>query len=337
MRLRIAVTAGFALLASAIAAAVLVDAREARLQALLAAIEEAEHRVPFSGVREIEAGGKTVTLRVWSAGDGRRHVEAVGSPALGRPGLPGVLRPRVRPRVQDFGLAVRNYEVRVTGRATVAGREAELVEARPRHAGRPLFRAAADVETRLPLRFEVIRGDATLFRAEFTSVDLSPSFEGIDFPAAKGASPWLKVETKAVDPGALSAEAGFPAWTPVWLPPGFERRGATVVEVRLNLPEGTRRGLPLIPRLDARVAHLEYTDGLAVMAVVQVSTATELWRFVKRRLPPAAGSGVTAHRVAGPGGTAYVVDLGETAVLVAGNAAPDEMESVVRTLRRIED
>ena len=333
MRLRIAVTGAFALLASAIAAAVLGDAREARLQALLAEIEGAEHRIPFAGVREIEAGGKTIALRVWSAGDGRRRVEPPGGRAFA--GLPSALRPRLRPRVQDFGLALRNYDVRVTGRTEVAGRPAEVLEGRPRYPGRPSFRVAADLETRLPLRFEVRREDDVLFRAEFTSLDLAPSFEGVRFPDPKEPSPWLSVRTRAVEPDGLSAAAGFPAWTPGWLPPGFERRGASVVEVRLNLPERTRKALPMaVPDLDSRIVHLEYTDGLAMLAVVEISTASSLWRFVKRYLPAASGSGVTAHRVAGPGGPAYVVDLGETAVLVAGNAAPAELETVVRTLRK---
>lgn len=333
MRLRIAVTAAFALLAGAIAAAVLVDARSARLQARLAEIEAAEHRIPFAGVREIEAGGKTVVVRVWSAGDGRRLVEPLaGRPSL-RGGLPHALRPRVRPRVQDFALAVRNYEILEAGRTVVAGRAADLMEARPRHAGRPLFRVAADVETRLPLRFEVTRDGAVLFRAEFTSVELSPSFDGIRFPAANALSPWLSLDAKAADPERLSEAAGFPAWAPGWLPPGFERRGASVVGIRLRLPPEMRKAL-LLPDADTRVVHLEYTDGLAVLAVVEISTATPLWRFVKRFLPPAAASGITAHRVAGPGGSAYVVDLGETAVLVAGNASPGELETVVRTLVR---
>lgn len=333
MRFRVAVTVAFALIAGAIAAAVLVDARTARLQALLASIEEAEHRVPFAGVREIEGGGNTVVVRVWSAGDGRRRVEPVsGRPGL-RGGLPNALRPRIRPRVQDFGLAVRNYEIVEAGRTVVAGRPADLVEARPRHDGRPLFRVAADVETRLPLRFEVIRGGAVLFRAEFTSVDLSPSFEGVRFPAAQPSAPWLSVEPRPVDPERLSEAAGFPAWTPAWLPRGFERRGASVVDIRVKLPPEMRKALPM-PDLESRAVHLEYTDGLAVLAVVEVSTATPLWRFVKRFLQPTAGAGVVAHRVAGPGGSAYVVDLGETAVLVAGNAAPAELESVVRTLVR---
>lgn len=333
MRLRIAVTAVFALLAGAIGAAVLVDARAARLQALLAGIEEAEHRVPFAGVREIEAGGKTVAVRVWSAGDGRRLVEPTAGRTGVRGGLPNALRPRVRPRVQDFGLATRNYEIVETGRAAVAGRPADLIEARPRHEGRPLFRVAADVETRLPLRFEVLREGAVLFRAEFTSVDLSPSFEGVRFPPAKNPMPWVSVDTRAVETERLSDAAGFPAWEPGWLPPGFERRGASVVDVRIKLPTEMRKALP-VPDLSSRVVHLEYTDGLAILAVVEISTATPLWRFVKRFLPPAAGSGVVAHRVAGPGGSAYVVDLGETAVLVAGNAAPGELETVVRTLVR---
>ena len=58
--------------------------------------------------------------------------------------------------------------------------------------------------------------------------------------------------------------------------------------------------------------------------------------MVKRFLPPAAtaGEGVTAHRFVGKGGAAYVVELEGTAVLVAGNVGPSELEPVIRSLER---
>lgn len=316
----------FAAMSGAIAWGVLADARETRLLALLAEIEGAEAGVAYSGVREIEAGGAAVPLRVVSAGDGRRKVERLKPGPGPRAGL-GLLRPGFvhgPPRVKDFALAVRNYDIVPAGRDVVAGRAADVWEARPKHPGRPAYRVAADAATRLALRFEVLDGGSRVFRAEFVEIDFEPKLDGVAFPQPPAV---FRVDRKEAPPEELAALADFDVWEPARLPAGFALRGSGVMRVRARLPIAGGVGT---------VAHLDYTDGLAQMSVVQVAAQSELYKMVRRFVPAAAkaDAGFTAHRFVGKGGAAYVMELDGTAVLVAGNVGPSELEPVIRSLER---
>jgi hypothetical protein len=317
----------FAAMSGAIAWGVLADARETRLLALLSEIEAAETGVAYAGVREIEAGGPPVALRVQSAGDGRRQVERLkpGAPRA-RAGL-GLLRPGFAhgpPRVKDFALAVRNYDIAAAGRDVVAGRAADVWEVRPKHPGRPSYRVAADSSTRLALRFEVFDAGGNVFRAEFKEIDFEPDVAAMSFPAPPAL---LREQRRQAPPEELPDLAGFEVWTPARVPAGFALRGSGVLRVRAPLP---------LAGGGTTVAHLDYTDGLAAMSVVQVSTQSELYKLVKRFLPGTsrASEGFTAHRFAGRAGAAYVMELDGTAVLVAGNVGPSELEPVIRSLER---
>jgi hypothetical protein len=347
----------FALGAGAIAFGVLTDAREARLQSLLAEIESAEERVPHAGTRYVGGPESGVVLRVGCA-DGRRWVEFVEftgvaksapRPKLARipyfGGVPVFLRPghgQWKRRVKDYDLAFRNYDVEIAGRTTVAGRAADVIEARPRRAGRAGYRVAADAETRLPLRFEVLQGDAQVFLAEFRDVSYSVTppargFEGRPWPK------WLKITPEEHSASEIAAHADYPVWVPARPPEGFELRRSEVVRVEINLPEESRRAmrafLPFpIPDLDARVAHFDYTDGFAVVSVVECPAKSDLWALVRRFIPDYAprrmGEKVVAQRFSERGSSAYVLELGDTVALVAGNLPPDEMESMIRTFER---
>jgi hypothetical protein len=235
----------FALFSGAIAWGVLGGAREARLEALLEDIEAAETRVAYSGVREIGTA-EALSIRVSSRGDGRRHVEVLQRPR--RPAPPGPLLSgftQWKERVKDYRLAVRNYDIVALGSERIAGREAEVYEARPRHPGRPTFRVAADRIHRLALRFEVLSEGKTQFRAEFKEIDFAA---GGRAPEAAPRPAWLKVEKRALPLDRLSDAAGFQVWVPGRPPAGFELKAAEVL--RLDVPEEARRALPLpLPKL----------------------------------------------------------------------------------------
>lgn len=315
----------FALLSGAIAWGVLADARAARWEALLGRIEAAEGGAAYGGVREIRAA-ETVRLRVASAGDGRRQVDLLGPRPRRFPG--GLLRPGLlhwKERVKDYGLAVRNYEIAALGTEVVAGRLCDVYEARPRHAGRLTYRVAADREHRLALRFQVQAQGVDVFRAEFLEVRFGPT----EVVERSGPPSWLKVERTAHPPGRLSAAAGFGVWVPRTLPAGFERRGSETIRVKAEMP------LPL-PLSGGTLAHLAYTDGLAFLSLVEVPVGSELWAFARRMLPKPepAGAGVLVHRVPGPGGAAYLMEIEGTAILAAGNVPEREIVATLESLER---
>lgn len=334
----------------AIAWGVLADARAADRLALLRAVDAAEDAVPHAGVRLVSAGGaEPIRLRVSSRG-GERRVEFLGGPRPGGrgrlPALDGLgllLKPEpatLRRTERERQLTLRNYDLVPAGADVVAGREVEVHELRPRHAGRPSYRAAVDAERRLLLSFDSVRDGQALFSTRFEELTFDPS------TPAPSASPrrrpsWLKVEREAVPPGDLGRAAGFPVWRPAWLPPGFELRESEVIRLKPALTpemqEAARRlsGLPAL-KLDSGIAKLTYTDGLAFLAFVEVDAASELWTFVRKMLPPAEvrEGKVVARKFPDRGGAAYLLELEGAAVLVAGNASPDEMETMIRTLER---
>jgi hypothetical protein len=337
MRKSALIVPAFALLSGAIAWGVLADLRESRLEALLEEIEAAETRVAYTGVREISAAD-TFNVRVLSAGDGRRHVEPLVERPR-RPAFAGLLRPGLvqwKERVKDYRLAVRNYDIRFTGTEVVAGREADTYEARPRHPGRPTFRVAADRVHRLALRFEVSSENQT-FRAEFKEIAFPPAGE-IRMPAAAPAAPsWLKVAKTDVPLARVSAEAGFAVWAPSRRPAGFQLRGSELIRLDVDVPEPARRALPFpLPKLGGTVAHLAYTDGLAVVSVLEIDARSELWSLARKFLPKAEpmSSGILARKVRGPGGWAYLLEVESTALLVAGNVPAAEIESMIESLER---
>lgn len=321
----------FALLSGAIAWGVLAGAKEARLEAMLEEIEAAEWDVAYSGIREISAGD-TFSVRVLSAGDGRRHVEPLGTRTR-RPVFAGLLRPGLvqwKERVKDYRLAVRNYDIVATGPELIAGREADGYEARPRFPGRPTFRVAADRVHRLALRFEVVGQ----FRAEFKEIAFGPTVVPDAPPAAPG---WMKVAKSSHSLGRISAEAGFVVWAPARLPDGFELKESELIRLDVELPEAARKALPFpVPKIGGSLAHLAYTDGLAVLSVIEIDATSELWALARKFLPKAetTPSGILARKVRGPGGWAYLLEVEGTAVLVAGNVPAEDIERTIESLDR---
>jgi negative regulator of sigma E activity len=350
-----ACVAVFLLTAGAIAWGVLTDVREAKLQTFLTSIEAAEQEMPYVGTRVV-GGAERVKMRIWSR-DGRKKVDFLGfegaskpaprgpgSRPLFGPALPMFLRPgqdQWKRKIKDAALAVRNYDIAVTGRDTVAGRACEILEVRSRHEGRPSYRVAADLENRFPLRFEVLAGGKPVFETWFSEIEYRPSFPAHTFDERFRPN-WLKVTQKEVPAERMADAAGFAVLRPTALPAGFELRGSEVlrlrVEISKELRETVRPFLPFpMPDADASVAHFTYTDGLAVVALVECSASSELWQHLKKYVPAPtgpAGDSVVARKFSDRGGTAYLLEHEGTVVLAAGNIAAEDIESMIRTLER---
>lgn len=345
------------LAAGAIAWGVYTESREARAQEILSAIETAEEKIPYTGLRQL-VGPETVELRLWSM-EGVKRVEFVGItggtkpsrlPALPRvpfaSGFPAFLKPGQsawKKRIKDYDLAVKNYDVRVAGRDVVAGRACEVVEVVARHPGRASYRVAADLENRFPLRFEVLAGGERLFEARFKEIEYHPAFPPKTFQEPK-LPQWLKVTPEAVPLEGLPSRAGFPVWLPAWTPPGFRPLASELVRVKLDLPaparEAMRRFLPLgAPKLDEPVAHVDWTDGIAVISVVECAADSDLWAIARKFMPgyrpqKSVDGKATAVKISDRLGAAYIVELGGTVALVAGTVAAEDLETMIRTFER---
>jgi len=351
----------FVLTAGAISWGVLTDARETRLQQFLTSIEAAEREIPYVGTR-LMGGPETVKLRVWSRG-GEKRVDFLGItnapkktarlPFSG--GVPMFLRPgrdQWKRKIKDPVLAVRNYDVAVTGHAVVAGRECEVIEVHARHPGRPSYRVLADVANRFPLRYEVLSKGQLVFETHFDEIQYDPTIPAGTFDTRKRPD-WLSVSQEEVPINRMADAAGFTVLQPGYLPRGFALRGSELIHVRAELSkelQGTLKPfLPFaLPKIDASVAHFTYTDGIAAVAIVQCSASSELWQHLKKWIPgsspvmsgdPAsaeasAGKQVLARKFSDRGGSAYLLEVDGTVVLAAGNVDSAEIESMIRTLER---
>jgi negative regulator of sigma E activity len=334
-----ATAAGTLAAAAAVAAAALAEARASRGEALLEEIDAAERRIPYEGTLVLRWDASSVSLRVRGSG-GVRRVEPPGGAAFFLPpdGLPRL--------VKDAALAARRYEVVRAGRDVVAGRPADRIELRPRRPGRPEWVFWADAERRFPLAFAARSEGRALFEARFESIAFPR-----ELPLSAPPRPeWLRVFREPSEPADLGRAAGCAVWAPARLPWGFEPRGSEAIRLRVDLPprlaEAVRAFLPGVPeKLEAAVAHLRYTDGMAEISVFQCPAESTLGRLV-RRLAPArragpAGAGesprrVTARRFADRRGAAYLMELEGTLVLVAGNLPPEidpGVEEMIRSFR----
>ncbi len=356
MRMKLpACIAAFVFATGAIAWGVLTDAREARLQSFLTSIEAAEEQVPYVGTRVL-GGPEKVKLRIWSR-DGRKRVDFLGFEGGTKPaarpaaprlpfgaGMPLFLRPghdQWKRKIKDPVLAIRNYDVVVTGHDTVAGRECEIIEVRPRHEGRPGYRVAADLENRFPLRFEILNNGQTVFETWFSEIEYRPAMPERIFDERKHPN-WVQVSQEEVPAERMSAVSGFAVFRPSTLPQGFELRGSELIHVKAEiskeLKETVRPFLPFpVPSFDAAAAHFTYTDGLAAVALVECSASSDLWQHLKKFIPPAAAVGdgaVLARKFTDRGGTAYLLEHEGTVVLAAGNVSPEQIELMIRTLER---
>jgi hypothetical protein len=329
--MRVAWVVVLTIASGAIAWGVFSDAREARQAEILSRIEAAELEIPFAGTRRM-GGARNGTFKVWSR-DGVKRVEFSGAAKEPKtsPWIPDILRPgheQGKRRIKDLGLAARNYEIAITGRDVVAGRACDVVEIRPRYAGRPGYRMTADLENRFPLSFEVLSKGEKLFESRFDEIEYQPLFPEGRFSEARHAGR-LNVTRENMAPDRLATAAGFPVWRPAWLPPGFELRGSEILRFRGEL---------LLMKMDTPVVHFNYTDGLALLSVVEISATSEMWQYFRKWVAGPSRIGedgkLVARKFSDRGGSAWLLELEGTVTLVAGTISSEEIKKTIRTFER---
>lgn len=164
-----------------------------------------------------------------------------------------------RPRTSmatDRALAESNYRARVVGRATIAGRQTQVIEVAPRQGGQVTWRLWLDRATGFPLKRERYNSDGKLTSGtEFTSVQFKATFPPDTFSVPAG---WQTREEGADGQkrslSDLSRELGFPVVAPGYVPPGYVLQGGST----------ERRG-----EHQRLTAALRYTDGLRVLTVYE--------------------------------------------------------------------
>src|SRR5262249_25131893 len=146
----------------------------------------------------IEGGAKPA-----SRPPGPRGPFGAGIPIFLQPG-----RDQWKRKIKDAALAVRNYDVVVTGRDSVAGHDCEVVEVKARHEGRPSYRVAIDAQNRFPLRFEVLSQGRTVFETWFSEIEYRPAFPAKIFDERFRPN-WLRVSQEEVAADRMADVTGF--------------------------------------------------------------------------------------------------------------------------------
>ncbi len=316
----------------------------AEMCALLVSIDRAETRTRFAGIRtttfEWAGSAYVTTLRLHVEGD-RRKVEVVSSDSRGGHrqkmaylgGLPSSLRPGygTRGRFHDPDLVLRNYDVRMDGTREVADRQGDVLRIVSRHPGRPSYVVVADRATRFPLAFEV-RNDAgtRIFATRFEAIEFPAAFPEDTFPSRTPTRPsWIRVTEESASVDALPSDLGFPVWIPRDPPQGFQPMGARCLRI------ATTRPILFNKTIDVRVLHTAYTDGMALFWTVQLSRDNEVWKLIRSWLPETKSSGgILARKFTCATGTALLIEMDETVILLAGNISSGELEAAARSLVR---
>jgi sigma-E factor negative regulatory protein RseB len=168
------------------------------------------------------------------------HLIAVAQRALGQDGKPL--------KAKDLA---PYYLVQSQGEARVADRQTQVLGILPTDALRYGYRFFLDTHTGLPLKLDLIGGDArTLEQLMFTSLTLDPETPA---PAAENPS------QEAGDPAVASTLPADLAWTFEGLPPGFK-----LVRAERTLEASGRT-----------LEHLVLSDGLAAISIYAEADAEE--------------------------------------------------------------
>jgi outer membrane lipoprotein-sorting protein len=211
------------------------------------------------------SGGKVrfdyeTATRRWSlVDDGQRlvHLNSEKQEALVRP------RPVFS---EDRRLAERNYDARVVGGATVAGRPCDIVQVSPRGRGRPVWRLWLDRHTSFALKRERYNIEGTLTSGtEYREITFGTAVSPELFVIPSG---WKVVDRDGsgarLEITELERRVGFSLKTPRYLPRGYVFLGGYVQRRRHGDDAASSA-----PRPGLEMAELRYTDGLRVLSIFQ--------------------------------------------------------------------
>ncbi len=154
--------------------------------------------------------------------------------------------------------ASENYDLSSPGRARLMGRDARVIEIKPRDEFRFGYRIWIDEATAMPLKSQLCAANgAVLEQIVFARLSLPSRIadEAFKLPAAADNFRWLRPESTPISAAAVGAAetaASQRPWNVMRLPPGFQL---------------TNRSTQLLPGSNQPATHLVFSDGLATVSV----------------------------------------------------------------------
>ena len=277
-------------------------------------LAQAEQLQSFQGTFVYERNGSFTTHRIWHRVTGGKvrerllQLDGSAQEVLRVDGVTqcvsGTLVPGVStaPDSPTHGLDTARlaswYDMKISGKSRVAGREATVVTLTPRDQHRYGIEMHLDNATGLPLK-SLLLGDKgqLLERFQFTE------FDAADQPSDQVLQP--SADCKAVDIAKTKAQAPEQqvAWHSDWLPPGFELSSSAARQD---------------PDSKALVTNLMYGDGLARFSVFIEPVSKSAGTDIRTQLGPTVA---VSRRLTTPKGDAMVTVVGEIPIGTAERIA----------------
>jgi len=160
----------------------------------------------------------------------------------------------VEKRKQD--LLLSNYDVKITGRESIAGRDAIVIKVGCKYPSRPSKKIWIDDKTDVILKSEQYNSNGDLMLLTyFKRVNYNPFLDDIHFRPPQGRIIRLvsENETKSFSPEDLSKMVGFKVVLPSFLPEGYTLEGCYLYRCGCGVD----------------MAHLRYFDGLNSISIFQ--------------------------------------------------------------------
>jgi outer membrane lipoprotein-sorting protein len=209
----------------------------------------------------------------------------------------------------DEALVLRNYEPRLEGIETVAGRPAYRIALAPRHAGDAWMRIWVDRETDTRLGDEDYDGENRLLRAtRFTQI----SFDSMNPDQFRPPSYVMSLarrtysdEAQSKSVAQVSQAIGFPIKLPPYVPPGYIFDGAYTYPCQCGC--------------EKPAAQVQWTNGLKTISMFECGQL--------------CGRGAVCTFSASPRSAGVPVVVGSQSFLFVGEVNGAELEKMVKSLK----
>ena len=214
--------------------------------------------------------------------------------------------PESTARVLDPLKLISWYDLGVSGKSRVAGREAVIVSLTPRDQHRYGFELHLDKQTGLPLKSLMLDDKGRLLeRFQFTRLDTRNAPTDDELKAGEQCKPVAQVAAQAVQPAA--------GWRWDWLPPGFE----LIDSAQRKDPEGK-----------GAVSSMMFDDGLTRFSVFVEALNGGSAADIRTQLGPTVA---VSRRLTTPAGEMMVTVVGEipigTAERIALSMRPQDTQA----------
>ncbi|MDP6957508.1 MAG: sigma-E factor regulatory protein RseB domain-containing protein [Planctomycetota bacterium] len=232
---------------------------------------------------------------------------------------PGSFR---RARLQNPNDIAKNYQILLGEEVFVGGRRGQSIRIIPRSDDRPAYLLVSDKENSFPLQFAVMgsKGEVA-YEKKFDSIRfLSGEYRGRKHRKRVDQPRWGSITQEKIS-FDQNPTFGFPVWIPKVLPVGFSLTDS----MRMNINTGP---------IKMEVVYSIYSDGIALFSLLQFSNENPVWKMMKTFFPASKeGEGIFTRKVSLGIGSAFILEMNGTVVVLAGNIWAEALQKTAESLK----